>query len=463
MSPQDYTLTVSECLVTPQTRLGLTAVIQPVLKSQTISARRLYDSVRTRIPAVLRRNVLLAIRRARATRTRAYPAPILGLAGDGQAIIPRRGDRPRALLSYLVEPVAIPEGDERFLRHANVAHAREMVRALNRMGYVVDAVDYRDTSFIPKGHYDLFVGHGGLNFERISRRLSKATVRVYFSTGCYWKFHNDQELARLAGLSSRRGLKVAPDRLILNSEEGALRAAHAIVALGNRFTSATYAAFPRVIPLDGAVPHDDWYGTVEKDFAEGRNHFLYYAGDGCVHKGLDLLLESFAALPQQLWICARMDPGFSDAYARELADCPNIHLVGWVLARSARFYGLMSRCNWVILASCSEGQAQSVVECMNHGLVPVVSRATGLDTDGVGFLLDPCTIGEVSRTVAELADLPPEHCREMSRAARMAAVTDYSLERFSRRFEDAMASIVLERDAGGAKATSALRKGDGIT
>ncbi len=83
----------------------------------------------------------------------------------------------RALLSYIVDPFKIPEDDPRFLRHINIWHSREMVRALNRMGYVVDVIDYRNTDLVPRRAYDLFIGHGGINFESIAQTLQENCVR----------------------------------------------------------------------------------------------------------------------------------------------------------------------------------------------------------------------------------------------------------------------------------------------
>ena len=45
-------------------------------------------------------------------------------------------------------------------------------RAFSRLGFVVDIIDYRDTSFIPAVEYDVFFGMGE-NAERISRSLNQ--------------------------------------------------------------------------------------------------------------------------------------------------------------------------------------------------------------------------------------------------------------------------------------------------
>jgi len=267
----------------------------------------------------------------------------------------------------------------------------------------------------------------------------------YFSTGCYWKFHNERELARFAALRRRRGVGLPPDRFIRNSEEGALLAADGVIGIGNDFTRKTYAGFSPIIMLNGTSLSDDYYERHDKDFEKRREHFLYFAGGGPVHKGLDLLLEAFVGLEQHLWICSRIDQLFAVVYSDELHSCSNIHLVGWVQPRSAKFYELMNTCNYVILPSCSEGQAHSVVECMNQGLIPVVSHATGLDVDGYGVILDACTIEEIARVVPMLSSHSAAWCKETSLKARRAATCDFSECVFANSMKKALQRMIAHR------------------
>ena len=110
-----------------------------------------------------------------------------------------------------------------------------------------------------------------------------------------------------------------------------------------------------------------------------------------IHKGLDLLLEAFARLPDyHLMVCgpvpfepftaaqpdlqrrARLDGNYySDPssvalgedflreYERELHRTPNIHTVGWVDIGSQQFLEITQSCVAVVYASCPEGTAGS--------------------------------------------------------------------------------------------------------
>ncbi len=348
----------------------------------------------------------------------------------------------RALLSYIIHPFSIPPGDPRFLRHINIFHAHEMVRALNALGYAVDVIDYRDSHFSPQKNYDLFIGHGGINFNRIADRLPATTPCLYLSTTSYWKFHNQQEQERFSGLNRRRQADLPLDRNIEAPEEAALRRADGIVGIGNAATRATYADFARVIMIDGTTLRDDLLDWRPKDIAAGQNGFLYYASGGNVHKGLDITLEAFVGLAQHLWVMAPLDAGFKALFQRELFATPNIHTLGWVQPRSPDYYRAMAACNFCILPSCSEGQSQSVIDAMNQGLVPVVSRAAGVDGEDYGFIIDPVSVESVRAMVQRLAGLSLARQAELSRKARQAAQTRYAPQRFSLAFQTAVQTLL---------------------
>lgn len=351
----------------------------------------------------------------------------------------------RALLSYVTDRLAIQRHDPRFLQHIVIWHCQEIVRILNRMGYRVDVVSYDDRTFTPSRQYDLFVGHMGINFERITSALPPQTKKIFLANTNHWDFHNKRELARFASLKERRGvdLPLVYDRFLHYPEEGALLAADGIVGFGNAFTRSTYRDFSSVINVNNVVLADDHFDGQHKDYEAGRNHFLFFSGPGNVHKGLDLLLEAFMQMSDQhLWICTQIEEQFEEVYKLALHHRGNIHLLGLIQPRSATYYDLVDRCNFIILPSCSDAAAQSVDEGMNQGLIPIVSRECTLDVDGLGFYLDPCTIDEIVNAVTTAHKFSAEECRKMSLAARHEAAMDCSEEAFSRNMQRALESVL---------------------
>src|SRR5205085_6890304 len=107
-----------------------------------------------------------------------------------------------------------------------------------------------------------------------------------------------------------------------------------------------------------------------------RTRFLWLSSGGLVHKGLDLALEAFAAMPDcHLTVCAPVETeeDFCRAYRKELYDTPNITTVGWVDIESAQFHAIADSCISVMSTSCSEGGSTSVVSAVHAALIPIAS------------------------------------------------------------------------------------------
>lgn len=232
-----------------------------------------------------------------------------------------------------------------------------------------------------------------------------------------------------------------PDRYIPASEEWAVSHADGIITLGDLFARATYGRFPLVIALNNAAYDDNRLDSASKDFWQARTRFLFFAGHGNIHKGLDLLLEAFSDLDAELFVCQALDPEFLEVYRAELTGRANIHTIGPVGMRSPRFYQLVDQCAYAILPSCSEGSAGSLVECMHQGLIPVRSRATTISAD-CGVVIELCDIPSIKDVVRDLSTRPASWCEAESERTRAIAVSQFSEAAFIANFTNAVQMIV---------------------
>jgi glycosyltransferase involved in cell wall biosynthesis len=345
-----------------------------------------------------------------------------------------------ALLSYLTYPLSYPIKKIRF---SNDGIALSIPRALNELGYSVDIVDWDNLNFIPKKEYDLFFGHAGGNFRNIYKNLNKNATVICFLSANHYQFSNQQEEKRYKYLTDRHGVSLPLHHFIYdtNIHEFSYSVSDGMICLGDSSILKTYSKFPLVLNLNNASYPDNHYETIDKDFEKIRNNFLFFAGGGNVHKGLDLLLDAFAKSDKNLYICTVLEPEFRKLYRNELKKS-NIHFMGWVKPRSKRFYQIMDNCTFIIFPSCSEGSAGSVVESMNQGLIPIVSRETRIDVTGFGLFLNECTVEEINKVVEEVSNKPLNWIKEKSLLTRKAAVTDFSEENFIKNMKYNIAKII---------------------
>jgi len=351
----------------------------------------------------------------------------------------------KALLSYLCAPLHTPYDKTRF---SNDGIARTIPRALNELGYSVDIVNWDCTNFIPKNKYDLFITHGGKNFNNIYKTLDNGAIVICFATGNYWKFNNSQEKKRFEYLKNRHGAILPFDRYNYDyeSDEHSYSVADGIICLGDKSVRIHFSKFPLVLNLNNASYYDDHYEKKEKDFKNANNNFLFFAGGGNVHKGLDILLDAFANSDKNLYICTVLEPKFKKIFRNEL-KLRNIHYIGWVKPRSDKFYRIVGNCAFIIFPSCSEGSAGSVIECMNQGLIPIVSRETRIDVTDFGIFLNECTVEEIINVVEDVSKKPLHWIKNKSLLTRKATLIDYSEDAFFSNMKDNIITI-LEASCG---------------
>lgn len=357
----------------------------------------------------------------------------------------RGGVRGRVLLAYIAEPFA-DRGRPVSTGHTHFGESVVMAETLLEMGYAVDVISYRNTSFRPRRRYDLFIG-ARVNFERVADRLNDDCVKIVHLDMAHWLFNNTAAYQRNLDLQRRRGVTLAIHRKQQEQNWAVERADYATV-LGNAFTTGTYAyaGTPLFqIGTPSAVRHP-W--PEEKDFDAARNRYLWVGSDGLVHKGLDLVLEAFAAMPDHhLTVCGPIsnDPRFQDLYRDLLYGTANIETVDWIDVSGDRFRNLADASLGVVYPSASEAQAGSVVTCMHASLVPVVSYQTGFDVGDFGVIVDPVTIASIREHVGALSALDGAELRRRARATWETARELFTREAYERRFREIIEQIEADR------------------
>ncbi|MCL4837348.1 MAG: glycosyltransferase [Thermoanaerobaculia bacterium] len=352
----------------------------------------------------------------------------------------------QALLSYIVDPFLAGAEDRLPLSHTHFWESWRMGRTLVELGFAVDAIHWTNTAFLPTRSYDLVVDVR-LNLERLAPLLPSGAVKVMHIETSHPAVHNPAQRRRLAALAARRGVRLAPFKML--EENRAIEHADAATILGNEVTQAGYRFAGRPLhPVPISQPLV-WPFPDGKPFAECRRRFVWFGSGGMVHKGLDLVLEVFAGLPElELAVVGPVDRerAFSRAFARELERTPNITTHGWMEIADPAFRRLADRSLALVYPSCAEGQNGGAVTCMHAGLIPVLSRECGLDlADDRGVLLRDSSLDEIRSRVLELASRPPEQSAAMARRAWEWVRVHHTRERFATAWREAIVAIVRER------------------
>jgi glycosyltransferase involved in cell wall biosynthesis len=297
----------------------------------------------------------------------------------------------------------------------------EMVKALNTKGYSVDIVDCGIPGFEPQKGYDVFLGHGG-HTRSILDSLPTDTFVLNYASGAYWKEFNRMSQERYDDFCRRKGLPSVRNfqRSLRGTEEGEeylVRRADATFLSGPR-TVATFNGIVKGVYLLylGACIEKD-YLVDDRDFNAGRNNFVYVAGTGGnVQKGMDLILEAFARMPDlHLYIYCKVEEEVRRAYRRELA-LPNIHFVLHYSKGPLRsqMKKLLKKINFTIGAPMDTGPGTALLGSMGLGLIPVGYIDIEAEESN-SVLTNYCSIESLTDSIRQASEKSAAWCREASR------------------------------------------------
>lgn len=380
---------------------------------------------------------------------------VKSLATDVQAkrvvsLKPQGQIKGNVLLSYILDPLPSHIAEKFLLRpqkvsnkHTNFWESRQIAKTFLELGYAVDVIAFWNETFTPKKSYDVVID-SRQNLQRLAPFLKQDCLKIFHIDVANTLFNSTAEFNRLLALQQRRGITLTPRRLELPNL--GIDYADCATMIGNEFTRNTFKhANKPIYPVP--LPCATRYAWSEaKDFESCRKRFLWFGSFALVHKGLDLVLEAFAEMPEyHLTVCGpiKKEPDFEAAFHKELYETPNIQTIGWVDVESPEFRAILDSNIACIYASSSEGQAGSVVTCMQGGLIPIISYECGVNfPDGAGILLEDCSIESIKKSVHKIANSPASELQEKARANWEYARANYTREKYAEAYRNIVKTIL---------------------
>jgi glycosyltransferase involved in cell wall biosynthesis len=360
----------------------------------------------------------------------------------------------RALLYYKTEPFTSPELITDY-SHTNLWEITEIVRILNNFGFIVDIIDRSRNDFMPEDKYDLFIGlgagHSGKHFSKYASALPRA-IKVLLAAGPEPILSNRLVQEQYDRFNARHATNVPAMRLTKGIDFPSF-AKHTdyflVIGEGDQFSASTYKPLGKTVLtyLPGVSPNvrfvKNWLKT------RSRNKFLCFAGNGFICKGVDLVIEAFAEMPElDLYLCGPdTERGFFEVLGNRIRDSKNIKYEGFVSVGGDKFEELLRDCSFVIFASSSEGCATSVATAMRGGLVPILTKEVGINLGSFGFKLDgpkENLINEI-RTVTHRAAGISDKEYSTRVYETLVDTAKYTQASFTQTFSRAILRIVQER------------------
>ncbi len=305
----------------------------------------------------------------------------------------KRNFKKRVLLSYIQQPFI--EGIK--YHHTNYLECYTAAEIFSELGYAVDVVDlFNDKVIIDYAKYEIVYGLGITLEKSFYCSNPEGIFKILYATGCNPFYSYKASLLQTQNFYNKTG-KLIPESSRVSEHFWAcsyLLSDH-VIALGNEFVANSFIDTNHLLKCSAVNAfYFDVYdiNLNNKDFEKARKHFLWFGSTGLLHKGLDLVIDIFSERQDiNLHICgaSKSEIKFWEYYQPILDNSKNIINHGFVNIQSDDFKILMNECAFCIFPTASEGGAPALLNVMaNGGLIPIASRACGIDIEDLGFVFD---------------------------------------------------------------------------
>lgn len=336
--------------------------------------------------------------------------------------------------------------------HSNLTECYTIAKCFDKLGYCVDCVSRTKTG-IDYSKYDIVFGINGNAFMGAFSTDEKVkTLKIFYPVGGETFFNYRETALRNRDFHDRHGKWMLSSNRYLPGDIRAYYEANlsdAVICLGNEYV------FSHFVNEDKHKNKYRWLPAfyfptietpIEKDFAKCRKNILWFGSSGMVHKGLDIAIDFAVEHPEYtLHICggSRLETDFWNHYTPKIKACDNIHLHGFVDIESAKYAQILSQCGILLNPSVSEGGAVAVLNVLgNDALLPVYSKATGVDLSHCGVCVTNVTYKDFEQALLELESLPTEEFEQKAKSAHILVMEDYTIEQYEERMYNHIKEII---------------------
>lgn len=329
--------------------------------------------------------------------------------------------------------------------HPNLIHQVAMINVLSKLGYCIDVyscgpdkISVSESMYAKK--YDVILGFG-TQYIQLCLANPCALKMLFITENAPWVVREKYD-RRLTYFHERHPNIILHDspRLDFYTDEMFKISDLGIALTGTYNLLGIQKHLSNVYRLDvNGLFNKSFNIHNPKDHTVTKSHFVWFGSRGFIHKGLDILIDAFASLPQL----------YLDVYGisrEEFLGMPipkNVSLCGMVNVMEDSFISnVINKNTFVVSLSCSEGMQTGITTCMMHGLIPIVTKECGLDDHDDVLYFDNYDVESVKATLLSAAQNPTEQLREKEIRIHTKSIMDFSAERFAVNFENFLLNYI---------------------
>lgn len=335
---------------------------------------------------------------------------------------------PWVFIAYIPDVFYYAKDASYLNEHQNRQEALAMVPILNKLGYNVFVQGFEEVDRLPDINVKIIFGHPPA-IEVAAKKYKDAMVIMY-ATGAHYTHQNYQVKYITDYVNNKYGLTI-PYRRIVPPYECHEKAQH-ILLIGSTSTIETFPVSVRskITLIHQSIQNAPALSSIK--YAP-ENEYFFMGSSGNLLRGVSFLSEYFSEHQDMvLNIVGPIEEFLS--YIRPVLP-RNIKIHGILGLGSDKMLNIMSRCNYVIYPTGSEGMPGSVLCSMKNGLIPLVTKWGAFDEiKDYGYLIDEWSAKGISDAVDWSLTISPEECQKLKLRC-VEYSNNYSLTNFKKEFE----------------------------
>ena len=355
----------------------------------------------------------------------------------------------KVLVSYILVPFLVNR--DKWANHTNNYECYTACEIFHKLGYQVDVVYFDYLLPAEKiSEYEVVYGFG----RCFNAALPNPKIKtIYYTTMCHSDYMNYATIKRGLEVYKEKGFYEPNSiRTTVMFDKSALQFVDLIIALGNGFSAETYKKSEtqnNVKSLDLFPLSPNPVDASQKDFEKIKRNFVWFASLGAIHKGLDLVIDVFLKRKDiNLTICGfnSSETEFFNYYKDVLENkIGNIRNAGFVHPMSEEFKRLMMNNTGCIMPSLCESGGGGVKCLCDGGLLPIVSKQTGIDVEQYGFQLEEHTTAEIERKIDKVLDTPTDKLKDLSIRVQNDSIARYSYDNYRKQLTKYIEDVIRDK------------------
>lgn len=351
----------------------------------------------------------------------------------------------RILISY----ITLTGCDFSKIKHASYFHLNQIIHYFIAKGFCIDLCWFDDTDAyhrLKDNKYDVILGFGSV--YKLFCKNHNIPLRICFTmenNPLVVKEKYDERIKYFNERHPNINPRNSQPRMGYFDEE-TFELSNYMILMNSFYNSTSFKQYFETIHLvnSNAIINSNY--NFEKDIIyqkidESRNNILWFGSAGIIHKGLDILIDVVAQMPNKKLLCYGICKNernfFRKIKAQNTIDCGRISVLSNDFVEQVIYKN-----NICVFPSCSEGMSTAVATCMAHGIIPIVTKEVGFNDSPWIVTLKDYTVENIKDTINHILNLSTKEILQWRYECYKYARNQFSINEFDSLFTSAMDSII---------------------